>query len=81
MIAKNSAALALSPWTTGVCFKREQWGWWDLGSDLEARLRSALEARFDELFAAGAEDFVQRYVPPGREILITWQPVAQAGVG
>src|SRR5215469_14024305 len=55
-------------------FPGEQWGWWDLGSDLKARLRSVLEARFDELFAVGAEGFVPRYVAPGREILITWQP-------
>jgi hypothetical protein len=57
-------------------FPGEQWGWWDLGSDLKARLRSVLEARFDELFAAGAEGFAPRYVTPGHEILITWQPVA-----
>jgi hypothetical protein len=62
-------------------FPGEQWGWWSLGPDLEARLRSVLEAHFDELFAAGAEGFVPRYVAPGREILITWQPVAQARVG
>jgi len=62
-------------------FPGEQWGWWDLGPDLEALLRVVLEARFDELFAAGVEGFVRRYVAPGREILITWQPVAQAGVG
>ena len=55
-------------------FPGEQWGWWDLGSDLKARLRSVLDARFDELFAAGAEGFFPRYVAPGREILITWQP-------
>jgi SAM-dependent methyltransferase len=55
-------------------FPGEQWGWWDLGSDLKARLRSVLDARFDELFAASAEGFVPRYVAPGREILITWQP-------
>jgi SAM-dependent methyltransferase len=55
-------------------FPGEQWGWWALGSDLKARLRSVLEARFDELFAAGAEGFFPRYVAPGREILITWQP-------
>jgi hypothetical protein len=62
-------------------FPGEQWGWWDLGSDLESRLRSILEARFDELFTAGPEGFVPRYVKPGYEILITWQPGAQGGVG
>jgi hypothetical protein len=62
-------------------FPGEQWGWWSLGPDLEARLRSILEARFDELFTAGPDGFIPRYVKPGREILITWQPVAQGGVG
>ena len=55
-------------------FPGEQWGWWDLGSDLEQRLRVILESRFDELFTAGPEGFVPRYVAPGREILITWEP-------
>jgi hypothetical protein len=62
-------------------FPGEQWGWWSLGPNLERRLRSILEARFDELFTAGPDGFIPRYVAPGREILITWQPVAQAGVG
>jgi hypothetical protein len=57
-------------------FPGEQWGWWDLGSDLEGRLRLVLEARFDELFASDAEGFTPRYVTPGREILITWEPQA-----
>src|SRR6516225_3545823 len=55
-------------------FPGEQWGWWDLGSDLEDRLRSILEERFDELFIAGTDGFIPRYVAPGREILITWVP-------
>jgi hypothetical protein len=49
-----------------------------LGSDLEQRLRVILESRFDELFAAGPEGFIPRYVAPGREILITWQPTSKA---
>ena len=57
-------------------FPGEQWGWWDLGSDLEGRLRLVLEARFDELFASDAEGFTPRYVTPGREILVTWEPQA-----
>jgi hypothetical protein len=61
-------------------FPREQWGWWDLGSDLEQRLRVILESRFDELFAAGTEGFIPRYVTPGREILITWQPMADSPI-
>src|SRR5215467_2165922 len=59
-------------------FPGEQWGWWILGPDLECRLRSILEARFDELFTAGPEGFVPRYIAPGREILITWQPQAES---
>jgi hypothetical protein len=58
-------------------FPGEQWGWWDLGSELESRLRSVLEKRFDELFAPSPEGFIPSYIPPGREILITWQPGAQ----
>jgi hypothetical protein len=58
-------------------FPGEQWGWWGLGPDLERRLRSILEARFDELFAASAEGFIPRYVTPGREILIIWEPAAE----
>jgi hypothetical protein len=57
-------------------FPGEQWGWWDLGADLEQRLRAILESRFDELFAAGPDGFTPRYIIPGREILITWQPSA-----
>ena len=57
-------------------FPGEQWGWWDLGSDLESRLRSILGTRFDELFTAGPDGFIPRYITPGREILITWQPKA-----
>jgi hypothetical protein len=55
-------------------FPGEQWGWWSLGQDVESRLRSILQARFDELFVLGPEGFVPRFITPGREILITWQP-------
>ena len=58
-------------------FPGEQWGWWDLGSDLEQRLRVILESRFDEFFTAGPDGFTPSYIPPGREILITWQPTAE----
>jgi hypothetical protein len=53
---------------------RPQWSFWPLGADLEARMRSTLEARFEELFAAGAEGFSPRWIAPGREILLTWRP-------
>jgi hypothetical protein len=62
-------------------FPGEQWGWWSLRPDLEQRLRVILESRFDELFAPGPEGFTPRYIPPGREILITWEPAAQSRVG
>jgi len=55
-------------------FGGDQWALWPLGSELEQRLRGLLEARFDELFAAGPEGFSPRWITPGREILITWQP-------
>jgi len=62
-------------------FPGEQWGWWSLGPELEQRLRAILESRFDELFAASPEGFVPRYITPGREILITWEPGVQRGGG
>src|SRR5215467_7144024 len=55
-------------------FGEDQWALWPLDSALEQRLRGLLEARFDELFAAGPEGFSPRWITPGREILITWQP-------
>ena len=62
-------------------FGGDQWTFWPLEPDLERRLRSVLEKRFDELFAASPEGFVSRFITPGREILITWEPVAQSRVG
>jgi hypothetical protein len=38
-----------------------------------------LEARFDELFAASPDGFIPRWITPGREILITWQPNTGSG--
>jgi hypothetical protein len=59
----------------------DQWTFWPMEPDLERRLRPVLETRFDELFAASPEGFVPRFITPGREILITWEPVAQSRVG
>ena len=53
---------------------RDQWALWPFGPDLEQRLRGILEGRFDELFAVVPEGFAPRWITPGREILITWQP-------
>ena len=58
-------------------FRSDQWSFWPLGPDLEQRLRSILETRFDELFAAGRDGFSPCWITPGREILITWQPKAE----
>ena len=59
-------------------FPGQQWGWWSLGPELESRLRSILEARFDELFTAGPESLIPRSITPGQRSLITWQPLAQS---
>jgi hypothetical protein len=55
-------------------FGGDQWTRWPLGSALERRLRDILETRFDELFATGGSSFVPRWIPLGRELLITWRP-------
>ena len=60
-----------------VRFRGDQWSFWPLASDLEQRLRSILEGRFDELFATGDDGFSPRWITPGHEILITWQPRAE----
>ena len=57
-----------------VRFEGDQWTFWPLRADLERRLRHLLETRFDELFAAGPDGFIPRWITPPREILITWQP-------
>ena len=52
----------------------DQWALWPLKPDLEQRLRAVLESRFGDLFTSGPEGFVPRFITPGREILITWEP-------
>jgi SAM-dependent methyltransferase len=64
-----------------VAFGGDQWTFWPLEPNLEHRLHSVLETRFDELFAASPEGFIPRFITPGREILITWEPAAQGRVG
>ena len=59
-------------------FNGDQWSNWPLGPELEARIRRILDARFDGLFAAGSDGIVPRYITPGREVLITWQPQSRA---
>jgi SAM-dependent methyltransferase len=55
-------------------FNGDQWSFWPLGAELEARMRRILDAQFDELFAAGSDGFVPRWITTGQEVLITWQP-------
>ena len=52
----------------------DQWAGWPPTPDLAQRLRQVLETRFDELFAAGPDGYVPRWVTAGREVLITWRP-------
>jgi hypothetical protein len=58
-------------------FKNAQWSLWPLGADLEQRLRSVLEERFEDLFISNADGFFARWITPGHEILITWQPASK----
>lgn len=55
-------------------FNGDQWSFWPLGPEREARLRQILNSRFAELFASGPNGIVPRWITPGREVLITWQP-------
>jgi hypothetical protein len=55
-------------------FGSDQWTLWPMSAELEQRLRHILNTRFDELFAAVPDGFIPRWIPLGREILITWQP-------
>jgi hypothetical protein len=61
-------------------FGGDQWALWPLEPDLEQRLRTILESRFDELFAADPDGFIPRFITPGREVLITWQPMAESPI-
>ena len=55
-------------------FRGDQWTFWPLGAELDQRFHHLWETRFDELFATGPDGFRPRWITPGREILITWQP-------
>jgi hypothetical protein len=58
-------------------FRGDQRSFRPLGTELEERLRFILEARFDELPATRDDGFSPRWITPGHEILITWQPKAE----
>ena len=68
--ATREAAIA----STVERFKNAQWSFWPLGADLDHRLRTILEERFEELFNSTADGFIPRWITRGHEILITWQP-------
>jgi hypothetical protein len=59
-------------------FRGDQWTFWPMGAELGQRFRHLLETRFDELFATRPDGFSPRWITPGREILITWQPTTRA---
>lgn len=52
----------------------EQWAHWPIAAALEARIRTAVEQHFGDLYAQGADGFAPRWINMGREALITWQP-------
>lgn len=54
-------------------FGGDRWALWPLGPELEARLRRALEARFDELFTSTANGYAANWITLGHEVLITWE--------
>lgn len=58
------------------CFPADQWALWPLGPELEARLRTVLNERFDELFVRTIDGYVQSWIPPIQDVLITWEPRA-----
>jgi hypothetical protein len=60
--------------TAIAAFQSEQWSFWPLSSELEARIRDVLESRFDELFAHDEEGYKPNWLVTGREVLITWRP-------
>ncbi|MDH3348245.1 MAG: class I SAM-dependent methyltransferase [Desulfobulbaceae bacterium] len=55
-------------------FLGDQWSFWPLADEHHQCIREVLESRFDELFTTCSRGFTPRWITPGREILITWQP-------
>jgi SAM-dependent methyltransferase len=55
-------------------FSGDQWAFWPLGPSVLGRLHSVLEKNYAELFAETPRGVVPRWLPPEREILITWRP-------
>jgi SAM-dependent methyltransferase len=54
-------------------FQGHQWAFWPLGSELGARARHTIEARFEELFTQVDGGFRSRWTEPKRDALITWE--------
>lgn len=59
---------------TAVARSQDQWAHWPMPPELEARIRELLETRFAELFTRTDGGYLPAWIPPGREVLITWEP-------
>lgn len=55
-------------------FPGEQWAHWPAGPALEARVRATIEPRAEELFVQTRRGYLPRWLKPGHEVLITWEP-------
>jgi SAM-dependent methyltransferase len=58
-------------------FAVDQWTFWPMDPALATRARQVLEDQFDTLFAATEGGYTRRWLTPGREVLITWEPDRQ----
>jgi hypothetical protein len=54
-------------------FGADQWALWPLGPELETRLRSVLQDRFDALFVQTPDGYIQGWIPRIQDVLITWE--------
>ena len=59
-------------------FPSEQWTLWPMEPVLAAHAHQVVEDNFDTLFAETPDGFVQRWITPGREVLITWETAQPA---
>lgn len=55
-------------------FPGEQWAHWPASPELEMRVRSIVEPRAQELFVKTDRGYMPRWLRPGHEVLITWEP-------
>ncbi|HTE84227.1 MAG TPA: class I SAM-dependent methyltransferase [Dehalococcoidia bacterium] len=57
-----------------MAFGYEQWAHWPIEPTLVQRVRAVVQARFEDLFVEGTDGITPRWLTPGHEILLTWQP-------